>query len=625
MTNRTFASLLLSLALFSAPAAAASSPGVDDSQATFVPGQVLVKFKAGMGANARGTTLARRGHALIQDLEVPNFTVVRVSAGQSVEAAVMAYREDPSVEYAQPNYIYSGQAVPKDSAYRQLWGLKNTAQTITNALNQPLGTPLTYDVDYPGSNPGLAGGDIKAEAAWNAITDCSSVVVAVVDSGVNYNHEDLAANMWTSAAFPKHGYNFVDYTDDPMDLHGHGTHVAGTIGAVGNNDIGVTGVCWKASIMAVKVLGADNEGNTASFISGINFAVAQGAKVINMSIIGYHAFDQAYSEAVTRAQDADVVVVVCAGNSTKDNDAPLTNAYPCNFTQPNLICVAALDQKYALAGFSNYGVTKVMIGAPGTNVVSTWIGTSENVTYPISDPPSPDWTTSTSTSGGWGYRAVSTSRGPVQCLTDPPNYPTGTYGAGTDDRAWRALPVGKADRAQLKLVLAGSIPASDFLRIAYRAGTSAGDPFVDGTPITEYQKLDSPDEALRSPQTWAWDVSGCISSPACTIGFQLQAFPGSTAKGVAIGKVRVEIFTANTTSYQTYEGTSMASPHVAGVVTMLRAFNPRYNYADVVEAVKAGGRTVPALVGKTITGKALDAIGTISYLQPITGVTATVQ
>jgi thermitase len=625
MANRTFASLLLSLALFSAPAAAASSPGVDDSQATFVPGQVLVKFKAGMGATARGTSLARSGHALIQDLEVPNFAVVRVSAGQSVEAAVMAYREDPGVEYAQPNYIYSGQAVPNDSAYGQLWGLKNTGQTITNALNQPVGSEIWFDVQFPGSNPGFAGGDIKAEEAWNAITDCSSVVVAVVDSGVNYNHEDLAANMWTSTAFPKHGYNFVDYTDDPMDLHGHGTHVAGTIGAVGNNGIGVTGVCWKASIMAVRVLDANNDGTTASVISGINFAVAQGAKVINMSIIGYNPFDQAYSEAVTRAQDADVVIVVCAGNSTKDNDAPLTNAYPCNFTQPNLICVAALDQKYALAGFSNYGVTKVMIGAPGTNVVSTWIGTSENVNFAITDPLSPGWTISPGAPGGWGYQAVPSSRGAVACLTDPPDYPTGTYRAGTDDRAWRALPVGKADRAMLKLVLTGSVLTGDYFRIAYLAGNSASDPFDGGTVLREWSGGTWRDSNLDYSWNLELNVGECISSPACAIGFQIQSVAGSSGKGMAVGKVRVETFTPNNTSYNTMYGTSMASPHVAGLATMLRAYNPRYTYADVVEAVKAGGRTVPALVGKTITGKALDAIGTISYLQPTTGVTATVQ
>ncbi len=625
MTIRTFASLLLSLSLFSAPASAASSPGTDDGQAAFVPGQVLVKFKAEATATSRGAILARRGHALIQDLDVRNFAVVRVSAGQSVEAAVAAYQDDPAVEYAQPNYIYSGQKVPNDSIYGQLWGMKNRGQTITNAFTQPPGSPLSYDVNYPGSNPGTAGSDINAELAWNAITDCSSVVVAVVDSGVNYDHQDLAANMWSSTAFPKHGYNFVDHTDDPMDLHGHGTHVAGTIGAVGNNNLGVTGVCWKASIMAVRVLDATNHGNTASLISGINFAVAQGAKVINMSIIGYNPFDQAYSEAVTRARDADVVIVVCAGNDRKNNDAAGTNAYPCNFTQPNLVCVAALDQKYALAGFSNWGVTKVMIGAPGTNVVSTWPGTNADVDYPIPNPLTPDWSTSTTTSGGWSSTTATTAKGPLQILADPSTFPTGTYREKTDDHAWSGLPIGPADAALLKYVIAGEVPYAGFFRAAYAAGETASDPFDGRTPLIERTYWEWPESNLEDSWSASFDVKRCISSPACTIGFQLTSADGPTAKGIAVGKVRVQTLALNNTSYNTIDGTSMASPHVAGVVTMLRAYNPRYNYADVVEAVKAGGRSVPALVGKTITGKALDAIGTISYLQPITGVTATVQ
>src|SRR6266705_2422094 len=220
----------------------------------YVPGEVLVKFKSAAIAQERAATVAALGHTV------------------------------------QPNYIYHAAAVPNDTQYAQLWAFKNTGQTITTGTYSPTN--------------GTTGDDMNIEPAWGHITDCSSVVVAVVDSGVNYTQEDLAANMWNGGFnFPNHGFDYVDSDNDPMDLNGHGTHVAGIIGAVGNNAKGTTGVCWTASIMAVRVLDATGSGSDVTIIQGIDFAITNSAKVINMSLGHGGPFSQAFSDAITSAQN----------------------------------------------------------------------------------------------------------------------------------------------------------------------------------------------------------------------------------------------------------------------------------------------------------------------------------
>ncbi len=352
----------------------------------YVPGEVLVKFKPAAIAQERTASVAALGHTVLAHLERTGWTHVKLAAGQSVTEALVAYQNDPNVDAVQPNYIYRAAAVPNDTQYAQLWAFKNTGQIITTGTYNP--------------TAGTTGDDMNVEPAWGHITDCSSVVVAVVDSGVNYNQEDLAANMWNGGFnFPNHGFDYVDSDNDPMDLNGHGTHVAGIIGAAGNNAKGTTGICWKASIMAVRVLDATGSGSDATIIQGIDFAITNGARVISMSLGSDGSLDPAFSNAITTAQANDVVVIVSAGNRAKDNDTGAAH-YPCNFTQPNLVCVAALDQNYALASFSNWGATSVDVGAPGTNILSTWAGAATTMPDNFNTGGALNWTTS---GGGWTY------------------------------------------------------------------------------------------------------------------------------------------------------------------------------------------------------------------------------
>jgi subtilisin family serine protease len=564
--------------------------------ADYVQGEVLVKFKPAVASQERLATVAAMRNTIQTDLK-QNWTHVKLGAGQTVETALKAYRNDPAVEYVQPNYIYHITATPDDPQYKHLWAFRNAGQPVDTGTYTP--------------NIGTPGDDMNIEPAWDHITDCSSVVVAVVDSGINYNQEDLAANMWDGNA--NHGWDYADGDNDPMDLNGHGTHVAGIIGATGNNGLGTTGVCWKASIMAVRVMDAMGSGNTATIIQGIDFAVNNGAKVINMSLGGGGDFDTdtAFSSSITRAQTADVVVVVAAGNNRANNDT--TASYPCNFIQPNLVCVAALDQSYALASFSNYGKTSVDVGAPGTNILSTWAGTNALIT----DDFTAGWTKTSTTGGGWATKDLNVGV-LTPFLVNPSTYPTsGSYSNNTDDRAYKTFSL-SGNVAVFEAVAAINVVNGDHFRVGYMNG--AGDPFVGGTIDSDVTNLATYPNLVSGSS----DISSCISAN-CSIGFQLTSDASPTDLGVAIGLFSIKTLALNTTSYNTIDGTSMATPEVAGLATMLRAYNPQYTYTDTVNAIKKGGRATKSLANKTTTGNAIDVMKSLAYINPPTGLKATVQ
>ncbi|NOT99636.1 MAG: S8 family serine peptidase [Sideroxydans sp.] len=579
----------------------------------YAPDEIIVKFKPNVSLSARSQTALTFGAQSIQTFsDLSDFSVAKLPAGQTVTQALSVYSNDPNVEYVQPNYIYHAMAVPNDPDYAQLWAAKNIGQSITG----------TYPTGLPAPITGTAGDDMNLEAAWNVQTDCSSITVAVVDSGVNYNSTDLAANMWNDPAgiYTLHGKNFVGLgSNDPMDYYGHGTHVAGIIGAVGNNSTGTTGVCWKASIMAVRALDTTGSGFTSKIIQGIDFAVNNGAKIINMSLGGLNVFDQAYSDAITRAQSSGVLVVVAAGNEAVNNEVTLN--YPCNFTHSNLLCVAALDQNYALANFSNWGASSVDIGAPGTNIRSTWAGSK----VVMKDTLSSGWIFSSTTSingGGWGYFLFNSGPG---IATPNTSWGSRQYNAGTDDRVYKTFNLSGmagADVVTLSVVAAINVVNGDFFNGSFN--TTGGDPFLSGTPIFSATNMKTGTSAIGTE----FDITACRSA-TCTLGAQLTSKPATLFStrdiGVAIPRFNIESLTLNSTSYGTISGTSMATPEVAGVAALVWAHNPQFIYSDVINAIKQGGRTTPALAGKTTTGKAVDAMRALSYIAPPTGITVKVQ
>ncbi|MDD4979422.1 MAG: S8 family serine peptidase [Gallionella sp.] len=602
--NRTkFISLLSAIGLgFTLSCAQAGA--FNQPSGAFLPNQVLIEFKPNTSLTARNQTAQVYGAQSIRALaNTSSWSIANLPAGQSVAQAVAAYASNPKVASVQPNYIYHTMAVPNDPQYGQLWAAKNNGQAITTGTYVP--------------TTGTVANDMNLEAAWNVQTDCSSTIVAVIDSGVNYNSTDLATNMWNGgAAAPLHGWNFVGAgSNDPMDLNGHGTHVAGTIGAVANNAIGVTGVCWKASIMAVRAMDAAGAGSTASIIQSIDYAITHGAKIINMSLGGGGAFDQAFSNAITRAQNANVLVVVAAGNDNTNNDALATPSWPCNFSHANVLCVAALDQNYALANFSNWGATSVDVAAPGTNILSTWNGVHTVTNDPLTALGGGWFGSSTTalTGGGWGFGLA----GPG--LTVPSPWGTALYNAGTDDRAFKTFNLSGSNGATLTVSAAMNVLNGDTLNANFNA--AGGDPFIAGTNI--FSGTNAKDGFMSTPSP-EFDISSCISAN-CSIGIQLLSAPASVGDiGVAITSFKIDTVTLNNTSLNTINGTSMATPEVTGIAALVWAHNPLFNYADVANAIKQGGRTLPTLVGKTNTAKAVDALGALSYIAPPNGIAVVV-
>ncbi len=343
-----------------------------------VADEVLIKYRsapvpieAGLGPEtnilaAREVVLTAEANRLSREMPVTlvaNYPVagiqrLRIDGGESVQTIMVKLEMDAAVELVEPNYrVYAYEAqsrtAPNDLGWPVIWGLKQ----------------------------------VQGPEAWRYSTGSDRVIVAVMDSGLDYTHRDLAANVWRN---PKeqpngkdddgngivddlHGINLCkgEPAGDPRDDLGHGTHVAGTIAAMGNNRHDVTGMAWRAQVMAVKFLCRDASGTTADAIRGIEYALANGAQIINMSW-GGPGRSRALEETIKEADRQGVLVVAAAGNEGLDIDQ--FPQYPSRFQVPNVLAVGASDPTDHLASFSNWGKQFVHLAAPGVSILSTLPG-----------------------------------------------------------------------------------------------------------------------------------------------------------------------------------------------------------------------------------------------------------
>jgi hypothetical protein len=271
-----------------------------------------------------------------------------LAPGQSLQEAVEAYQSDPGVEYAELNYVVSIDAASNDPLFPVQWPLENTGQMY----------PESGRYDPP---PGTPDADIDADLAWDINTGSTEIIVAVIDTGVDYTHRDLAANMWTDAN-GLYGYDFINEDNDPMDDHGHGTHCAGIIAADGNNQFDIAGVCWNARIMALKFLNSNATGDASDAVGAVYYAVENGADVLSNSWGTFPGYPRALKQAFDYAYSQGVISVAASGN------LPLQLVqYPAFFD--TVMSVAATDSRDEKASFSSYG-EYVDIAAPGVDVLS---------------------------------------------------------------------------------------------------------------------------------------------------------------------------------------------------------------------------------------------------------------
>jgi len=338
---------------------------------------ILVKFKA-TAAN-EGVQQLKQDEDIDTDEHIGGIEVRKLRSRSKGAAALLArLRARVDVEYAEPDYVVQVTAVPNDPSFGQLWGLQNTGQLI-NTLSPTSGTP---------------GADISAVAAWDLTIGSPANVVVMVDTGVDYTHPDLATNIWSAphsfsvtiggvsilCAAGTHGFNALTKTCDPRDDNDHGTHVSGTVGAVGNNALGVVGVNRVASIMAAKVIDSSGFGVVSDAIDGIEFTIqakAIFAAQANVRVLSNSwgcstpgdCFSQALLDEINRANASDILFVASAGNNNNNND--LLPTYPGSYNAPNVVAVAATDNRDQRASFSSFGAKSVHLGAPGVSIYST--------------------------------------------------------------------------------------------------------------------------------------------------------------------------------------------------------------------------------------------------------------
>jgi len=563
---------------------------LSNSKPAYVPSELLVKYKPVADTAAIKHFHDRRNITVLKKMKRANLRHVKLPPDLNVEETVKLYKSDPNVEYAEPNYyVYAETTTPNDTDFPELWGLHNTGQTVNGST-------------------GTADADIDAPEAWDICTGSSDVIIAVIDSGVAYDHPELAPNIWTNTGEvadngvdddgngyvdDTQGWDFVGDDNDPMDYGGHGTHVAGTIAGVSNNTRGITGMMWDAQIMPLRFLDMFGNGSTSDAILAIDYAIDNGAKVLNNSWGGGN-YSQFLKEAIERAETAGALFIASAGNEGDDNDS--TPHYPSNYDVDNIITVAATDQNDNLASFSNYGATSVDVAAPGTNIYSTIPAREVIFSDDFDDGNIDPWITD-GTDNTWDV-TIKAFNSASYSLTDSPH---ANYLNNTD--SWAGSPV--IDLSEKKgckwfyymnldveyyydaLFIETSTDNTTWTYLTGWTGSTGGYFYQFEEDLTPYD-----------------------GTPTMYVRFRLDSDLSITDDGAYIDDVELTCYSSDysaDTQYDHFNGTSMATPHVSGLAGLIWSYRPSLTYSQVKDYILNGVDIVSDLSGKIVTNGRVNA------------------
>lgn len=590
----------------------------------FSSDRVIVQWAPG---TSHADRVDARGDAEVEfenDLGNRDFQLVEAQPGQTANDAVRELEADPAVALAERDAYSAPNAIPNDPLFGQLWGLRNSGLGID------------------GFSGALAGADVNAAAAWDRTVGTSTTVIADIDSGYRFEHPDLANVAWTNATEAGgtvgvdddgngivddiHGADFVgnngevpttdgNPTDEDLLSGGHGVHTAGTMGAQGNNGVGITGVAQNVRIMPLRVCSRfasleESRCPTSSQVAAINYAAAKGARVANMSLGGTSS-SQATVNAIAAAKET--LFVISAGNDSEDNE--ITHHYPCDYTPQtqasppvvgavdNIVCVAATDQADGKASFSDWGATSVDIGAPGTETLSTYPYTTPFEETFTADDFASKWP-ATGASGGFQR----TNEPPLTSfgMTDVVGAPAASTVRETTSAPISVPANGGCKLNQTRRVVLGSgghYRYSVLLNGIEQAG-AVSEPASTSTPGLDRR-------FFQLPATF--NVGGNVqvrfrfttgASPAAGDGVWLDDISISCAEGVG-----------QASSYGFLQGTSMAAPHVTGAAGLLFSLKPLATVTEVKNALLSGVDAVPSLAGKTTTGGRLDVVKAMDSLE----------